>query len=605
MGLAFSAIGTKLVMVQGPAARPFLALGQRQLVHEIALPANRGSMFDRNGLDLALTISVPTIWADPSEVTDPVQEARALAPVLGIPSKDLQQRLSGAGRFVYLAHKVDDAVAAKVSALALPGVHEVDEPKRFLPAGDLALPLLGRVGTDNEGLGGLETQYGRRLAGRPGKVLVEQDPGGHDIPGGVRRLDPSLRGEDLTLTLDRSLQYETEQALGAEIVSAHARGGVAAVMQSDTGEILALADLARTGDAPDPPTGGASPDSRPVGPAPSATGLTNVYEPGSVNKMVTIAGALEDGAIAATNRMAVPDSVKVSDTVFRDDEVHPVKQWGITDIVANSSNVGTIMIAKKLGKERVDHYLRAFGFGRRTSLGFPGESAGLLLDPAKWYSTSIGTVPIGQGVAVTAVQMLAAYNTIANAGVYVAPKLVKATIDARGRHHDAPASERRRVVSEKTAGELTAMLGEVVRVGTGQAAAIDGYSVAGKTGTARKPLEGARGYKQGAYVSSFAGFVPAQKPALTAIVILDEPTPIYGGLVAAPVFAQVARYGLRELRVAPPPAAAVAQVPAADPAAAATGEGEVPGGPPAATVRAPTTAPATTAPATTAPARAP
>ena len=222
------------------------------------------------------------------------------------------------------------------------------------------------------------------------------------------------------------------------------------------------------------------------------------------------------------------------------------------------------MIGQKLGKDRLDHYLRAYGFGTKTAIGFPGESAGLLLDPAHWYSNSMGTVPIGQGLAVTAMQMLAAYNTVANGGVYVAPKLVRATVDSGGQRQMTPPSARRRVISEKTASEMTAMLNEVVRVGTAKAAAIDGYTVAGKTGTARKPLEGAGGYKAGAYFSSFAGFVPSEKPAFTAMVVLDEPTPIYGGLVAAPVFAQIARYGLREFRVPPPPPAAATACPAAD-----------------------------------------
>jgi cell division protein FtsI (penicillin-binding protein 3) len=485
---------------------------------------------------------------------------------------ELQRRLSARGRFGYLARRVEPAVADRVKALDLPGVHELDEPKRFLPAGDLAVPLLGKVGTDNEGQGGLEAQYEHRLAGTPGAVRLERDPNGRDIPGGVQHFEPSTRGEDLVLTLDRSMQYEAEQALAAEIVAAHARGGIAAVMQSDTGEVLAMANLTRAGDParPGDPAGV-------VVPAQSTTALTNVYEPGSVNKMITVAGSLEQGAIAPGDRMTVPDHIKVSDALFHDDEDHPVKQWSITDIVANSSNVGTIMIGRRLGKERIDQYLRAFGFGRRTGLGFPGESAGLLLDPARWYSTSIGTVPIGQGVAVTAMQMLAAYNTIANGGTYVAPKLVKASIDGDGKRHDTPPSDRHRVVSERTAAEVTAMLGEVVRVGTGKLAAIDGYGVAGKTGTARKPLDGARGYKEGAYVSSFVGFVPAARPAITAMVVLDEPTPIYGGLVAAPVFAELARYGLRELRV-PPPAgpAPTPQVPLADPQAAATEGGQPP-----------------------------
>ena len=249
-------------------------------------------------------------------------------------------------------------------------------------------------------------------------------------------------------------------------------------------------------------------------------------------------------------------------------------------MMASSSYVGSIMIVERLGNDRSDNYLLAYGFGKKTRLGFPGESSGILLDPDKWYGTSIGTVPIGQGVAVTAMQMLAAYNTVANGGEYVAPKLVKATFGNDGRQRPTPPSPRHRVTSARTAQQVTAMLGEVVRVGTGKLAAIEGYSVAGKTGTARKPLDNARGYREGAYVSSFAGFVPAERPELSAIVILDEPTPIFGGLVAAPVFASVARYGLRQFRIPPPPPAAppaaVAGVPEASPEGA-QGVGEVGG----------------------------
>ena len=593
MALAFTAVIVRLGQVQGPASKRYAVMGQDQLVHNVVLPADRGTMFDRNGRDLALTINVSTVWADPRAVSDPRAEAEELAPVLGMDVDTLQDRLSRNLGFVYLARKVPDDVAARVKAMKLDGVQLMDEPKRFLPDGDLAAPVLGQVGLDNEGLAGLEDLYEKRLAGQPGHILLEKDVYGHDIPGGLRRFEPSRRGDDLILTLDRSLQFQTEQSLSAQIDATHARGGVAAVMQSDTGEVLALANLARD---PEDPQGK-------IVPAPNNTALTNVFEPGSVNKLVTIAGALQENVVKPSDRFTVGNSIKVADAVFHDNENHPTEQYTVTDIVTNSSNIGTIMVAQKLGKDRLDKYLRAFGFGSPTGLKFPGESAGLLLPPDKWYGTSMGTVPIGQGVAVTAMQMLAAYNTIANGGIYVAPKLVKATVDADGKEHATPASERRRVVSQQTSDEVKAMLDEVVRLGTGKLAAIDGYTVAGKTGTARKPLENARGYKEGAYYSTFAGFVPAEKPALTAIVVLDEPTPIYGGIVSAPVFAQVTRYGLREFRVPPPPPAArPANVPAANPVLAAEGGGvdaaSVPGA--AATAPPPSTTSTTAAKAGTA-----
>lgn len=533
-------IAVRLVTIQAVAPERYVALGQAQRTRTMVIPAPRGTIFDRNGRALALSVPQTTVWADPRQVTDPAGEARALASVLGVDEAALRDRLIRDAAFVYVARAVPDDVAGRVRRLRLDGIHFTEEPKRFLPAGSLAAPVLGVVGVDHEGLSGLELQYEDRLAGRPGELLTERDVTGTvEIPAGQRDFTPPKPGEDLVLTLDRALQYETERALAAEIDRSNARGGIAVVMDPRTGDVLAMANLR------------ADPATRRVVPAPSNDAVVRVYEPGSVNKVITIAAALEEGVVRPSTVFTVPWALPVADHVFHDHAPHPPERWSVTDIVANSSNIGTIMIAQKLGKARIDHYLRAFGLGTKTGLGFPGESGGLLLDPKRWSGTSIGTVPIGQGLAVTALQMLVAYTTIANGGVRVPPRLVKATIDSSGREVPARPQSPQRVVSEQTARQLTAMLTEVVRAGTGTAAAIDGYVVAGKTGTARKPLEGVRGYKPGAYVATFAGFVPAQSPRLAAIVVLDEPTPIYGGLTAAPVFAQVAKYALRLLRIPP------------------------------------------------------
>ena len=566
--LGFVVLAGRLVVVQGLSAGRYADFGETQRVRTVNLPADRGAIFDRNGYDLALTVPQSTVTADPRAVTDPMAAAEALAPVLGESAAELQTRLTRESSFVYLARKVDDAVGERVKGLGLPGIAVTEEPERFLPAGGLAAPLIGRVGVDNRGLSGLERQFDHPLAGRPGKKIVERDPTGRvEIAGGLRELRPSVRGDDLVLTIDRSLQYEAERALAAQISASKSKGGMAIVMQTRTGDVLALANLS------------ADKAGRPR-PADKNMALTNVYEPGSVNKMITLSGALEEGIVQPQDRLPVPTSIKVSDHLFKEHDPHPLKRWSITEIMANSSNVGSIMVGQKLGKERIDRYLRSYGFGKKTGLAFPGESAGILPDPDEWSGTSIGTVPIGQGVAVTAMQMLAAYNTVANGGEYVAPRLVKATLGADGRPRPTPEPSRRRVISARTSQQVTAMLAEVVRVGTGKLAAVDGYTVAGKTGTARKPLENARGYREGAYVSSFAGFVPAERPELSAIVILDEPTPIFGGLVAAPVFGSVARYGLRQFRVPPPPPAvppaAAAGVPEASPEEA-QGVGEVGG----------------------------
>ncbi len=286
-----------------------------------------------------------------------------------------------------------------------------------------------------------------------------------------------------------------------------------------------------------------------------------------------MAAALEEGVVAPGTLLSVPDRLQVSDHLFRDHDPHPTATWNPVDILATSSNIGTIMLGQELGKDRIDEYMRRFGFGERTALDFPGESPGLMLDVEDWSGTSIGSIPLGQGVAVTAMQMLEAYNVLANGGVYVEPRLVLGTVDGDGNRHDAPAAETHRVVSEETARAVSDMLVAAVDAGTGTQARIDGYAVAGKTGTARKPQPGG-GYQDAAgnyhYVSTFAGFVPAQDPQLSIIVVMDEPSNgFFASQVSAPVFAELARFGLRQFRVPPPtvpfrstvPAPAVAPAP--------------------------------------------
>jgi cell division protein FtsI (penicillin-binding protein 3) len=589
MAVFFGAVAVRLVYIQGLSANRLVAVGRSQRISTVYLPGERGSIFDRNGHELAISIPQSTIWANPHLVTDPVGESQLLAPIVGVDATTLQQRLTTNANFVYIARKVDDPTAAKIKGLKLDGVFSLQESKRFLPEGDLAAPLLGTVGTDNTGLSGLEQQHNKMLAGRPGKLIEERDPTGSQIPGGLHQYQPAAMGEDVVLTIDQSLQFETEQALSAEIVAAKAKGGMALLMDSQTGELLAVASM--TVPAP------AAPNQPPPAPvqASSETAFTNVYEPGSVNKLVTISAALQSGVVQPDQRFIVPDSKVVDGTVFRDAEPHPVENWTTTDILANSSNIGTINIAQQLGKDRINQFLRNYGFGQATALNYPGESAGLLLDPRKWSGTSMATVPIGQGVAVTAVQMLAAYNTIANGGIYVAPKLIASTIDGKGKQHPTPPSARHQVVSPDVARAMTTMLGEVVRVGTGTSAAIDGYSVAGKTGTARIPLVGARGYQDGVYASSFAGFVPAERPSLTGIVIVDG-TAQFGATTAAPVFAQIARYGLREFRIPPqPPQPPPPGVPLATPASAAAAGEPGAAAPPTAAASGSVKHPATTA----------
>jgi cell division protein FtsI (penicillin-binding protein 3) len=545
--VGFAAITARLVDLQALGGQEYATFGASQRFQQIALPADRGSIFDRNGHDLAVSIPQRTVWADPRLVSDPADAAAELAEVLGIDGEEtaaLEAKLSKQGaKFTYVARRVSDDVADEVARREIPGVFFLDEPKRFAPAGDLARSVLGQVGVDNEGLAGLELQYDELLTGEPGELIIEKDPDGRTIPGGEQELEPAERGDDLVLTIDRSMQFETERALAAQIAAKRADGGVAIVSDPRTGEILALANLSR-----DEETG----EVVAVG---NNMALTQVYEPGSVNKVITVAAALEEGLVQPSTEVVVPDHLQVSDHLFTDHDPHPTAPWSVTKILTESSNVGTIKLAQMLGKDRLDAYIRRFGLGSSTALQFPNESAGILLDPDDYSGTSMGSIPIGQGISVTAMQMLFAYNVLANDGVYVPPKLVLETVGTDGTAHPLPSGEPRRVVSESTAARLRDMLANVVAEGTGTRGGITGYNVAGKTGTARKPLptggyQDAEGYH---YIATFAGFVPAERPELSIIVVIDEPTgDIYGGSVAAPVFADLAQYGLRHFRIPPP-----------------------------------------------------
>ena len=550
----FVVVAGRLAQLQVVDRATLEALGQEQRTRSVAITAGRGSLLDRDGNDLALSLPLATVFADPSQVEDPRAAAAELAPVLGQPVDQLLTALSTPGEFTYLARQVDDDVAAAVDALAIPGVHIVEEQARFNPGGELLRSVLGSVNVDSAGRAGLELQYDDVLTGDPGELVVERDPNGRTIPGSERDLVAARPGDDLVLTIDQGMQYAAESALARQIAAMGASQGTVIVSVPGTGEILAMANL-------EAPARG-----EPAVPSGENLALTAVYEPGSVNKVITLAAALEEGIVSPTSVLTVPDHLQVSDHLFTDHDPHPPQQWTPTDIMATSSNIGTIMLGRELGPQRIDRYLRQFGFGTRTALDFPNESPGLLLPVDEWSGTSIGSIPIGQGIAVTAMQMLAAYNVIANEGVYVEPTLVLGTIDAQGNRRDVPPAGRERVVSPTTADAVRDMLVEVVDAGTGRQAAIDGYAVAGKTGTARKPQANGT-YRDAAgnyhYVTTFAGFVPAQDPQLSIIVVIDEPSAsTYASAVSAPVFAELAQYGLRRYRIPPPPQVQASSVPA-------------------------------------------
>jgi cell division protein FtsI (penicillin-binding protein 3) len=545
MALSLSALAVRLVLLQVRDGATYEALAMEQRVRRIALPAERGTIYDRSMHELALSLPAKAIFADPALVQDPAGTTARLSEILDVRPADLRRSLTAESRFEYLARAVDLAVANRVDRLDLPGIGFIDEPKRTYPGGGLAAQVLGFVGVDGAGLAGLELQWDGVLAGRAGRMLVEQDPDGLSIPQGRLEVEEPRRGRDLVLTIDKDLQYFTERALAGAVEQNGALGGTVIVLEPSTGDVLAMA----TNPAFD---ANAFPD------APAFVtrnrGVTDVYEPGSVNKVITASAALEEGVMGIRERLWVPPRYQVGDKVFTEAHPRPAMSMTLTDIISQSSNIGTIMTAQRLGSERLDDYLRDFGFGVETGIRFPGESDGILMPEEEWWTTSMGTIPIGQGIAVTPLQMASVYATVANDGVRLAPRLVRGTVEGDDvRERDPLVSER--VVSTRTARLVTRMLADAVASGTGQEAQIPGYWVAGKTGTARKPLQDALGYSE-EYVASFIGFAPARDPAVVVAAIIDEPDTVYGGVAAAPLFREVAEFALAHLRVPtaePPP----------------------------------------------------
>jgi cell division protein FtsI (penicillin-binding protein 3) len=405
--------------------------------------------------------------------------------------------------------------------------------------------VLGFVDIDGNGQAGIEQQYDGLLRGNAGKILLERDPQGRAIPQGRRSLEPAEPGTDLVLTIDQHLQYVTEQALYRAVQQHKARAGSVVVMSPRTGEVLAMANAPTF----DPNRIARSkPDSR------KNRAIADVFEPGSTNKTITAAAALQHGTVTPRTETIVPDNIPLCpEKTFRDSHSHAPELMTFADIVAKSSNVGTIMAARDLGPERLYKAEVDFGYGRRSGVDLPGESPGIVRDVKDWYCTDLGTNAIGQGVAVTVLQMASVYATVANNGVLRSPTLLRGTVDARGHIAKAARKPGRRVLSARTARTLSKILEGVVREGgTGTLAALEEWRVAGKTGTARKPDNVRGGYRPGAYVGSFIGFAPAEKPAVVVAVVIDEPTRgYYGGSVAAPVFREVTSTALRRLGVVP------------------------------------------------------
>lgn len=530
-------------MVQIVEAPRFQELAARQRERVIEFPARRGAIFDRNGESLAISLGLTMVFVDPKHVTDPVGAAAQLAKVLKEDPVELEAKLRGRvpdDRFEYIARQVQPDLARKLRALDIDGIYFEDEPKRYYPGGRLGAHMLGFVNVEGTAFGGVEGAYDGILAGEPGEMTLEQDPAGTPLPQAEYSQTRAQPGRSLFLTIDKEIQYFTEHTLVEATRRYSATAASAVVMRVGTGEILAMANVPSF-DANDP--GKAPPEAQ------RNRAVTDVYEPGSAFKIVTASAALEEGIVTPKTMFTVPYSMPVADRVIHDSHTHPTERMTVTEIIEQSSNVGTVQIGMKLGGAELQRYMKKFGFGSETGLDFPGESPGILLPRSEWSGSTIGTLPIGQGVAVTPLQMAAAYQTVANDGIWVEPKLLYSTMDSSGQIETATTPAIRSVISRETASAMRKILTGTVRHGTGIEAQIPGYQVAGKTGTAQKPSPGG-GYGN-TYVGSFGGFAPANRPAIVVFVMLDEPSPIWGGSTAAPTFRTIAEFALRHLGVAP------------------------------------------------------
>jgi cell division protein FtsI (penicillin-binding protein 3) len=546
--LALIAMATGLVWrtfdLQFRQADRIVAWGEDHRIQTSHTMGLRGDILDRSGEPLATSLQWATVFADPSLVVDPLAEAQVLAPVLGTEAFPLAQKMAVPGQFVYLDRQVHPEKASEVENLGLPGIATRPEARRVYPLGDVATEIIGSVSDDHTGTSGIELLYNEVLAGAPGSRVREEYPGGRSVPGGINDHTPAVDGSDLRLTIDRLVQFEAGRILADRVRDTDAAGGVIVVGRPATGEILAMTTATR------------DPDGEVVIGAENRA-LTWAFEPGSVIKGLTFSAVLDSGLATPETIRPVPDRLIVHDSEFTDYSPHPTRGYSVRDIVVESSNIGTILWAQHLGETGLDDYLRRFGIGGGTGLGLFGESAGLMPSVSDWSGTSLATIAIGQGVSLTPLQLLLAFNTIANDGVYVPARIVAEVIAPDGESMvPPPTSDPHRVVSVAAATHMRRILREVVAGGTGKRAEVENYEVAGKTGTARKPLpEG--GYKDAAgnyrYVAAFAGFAPAGSPEISIVVVIDEPTStIYGGSAAAPAFAELARITLRRLKVPPP-----------------------------------------------------
>ena len=541
--IVLSLVAGRLVQLQGLDRTTYTAMAEKQRLHTVALSAPRGEIVDRDGNPLAETVDARDVYADPEKVVDAATEAARLAPLLGVRAGVLQPLLAKKTSFVYLSRQVTPQLAGQVIDLKLPGIGVLPAMKRIYPGGTLASNVVGLANADGDGLAGLEYSFQKTLSGHDGVRTFETGLSGSPIPDGQDVVKPAVPGTGLELTIQRDIQWKAQQAISAQVKSVQADSGTVIVMDPRSGQILALA----VSPGFDPNNPAASPDASFGDPA-----ISEVYEPGSVNKVITMSAALQDGVATPKSPFVVPGQLHDAGFIFHDAETHGTERLTLTGILAKSSNIGTIEVANRLGAARLYHYLRAYGFGAATGVGLPGDGVGLLPALRNWTPSTLPTAAFGQGIGVTALQVASVYATVANGGVRVTPNLVSARIEPDGTRTPVGPPEKHRVIDARVAHQLSDMLEAVTTTeGTAPLARIPGYRIAGKTGTANRP-NGHGGYGGAGYTASFVGFAPADAPKLLVEVVLQNPRRgHFGGLVAAPVFHDVMSFALQTLKVPP------------------------------------------------------
>ena len=533
---AFAAMFVRAAWLQGVRAQDLGRLAQSQHRKTIVDPGSRGTIYDRQGIQLAIGRQATTIYANPRQIDDPEAVAAVVAETLRLDPKEVERQLSDRSRgFVYIARKADAKRAKLLERQNIVGLGYLFEEQRVYPQAHVGAQVLGYAGTDNRGLAGLELALDRVLRGRPGQETVVRDPEGHAIS--ILSSTAAEEGQDVYLTLDHTLQANAEAVLRQTIQRWGAEAASAVVLDPRNGDILAMA-IERGYDA----------NRFPIVPRDLQRNraVTDTYEPGSTFKLVTVSAALSEGLVSPDTAFTLPYEIQVADRRIHDSHERGTERMTVDEIISRSSNVGTITLAQELGESRLSRWIKRFGFGSPTGIDFPDESQGIVPALDRWSGSTIGTLPIGHGIAVTPVQMAAAYATVANEGVWLRPHIV-----AKVGSTERPAYAARRVLSPHVARQVMAMMRDVVVEGTGQEAALPGYQVAGKTGTAAKP-DASGGYSKTDYVASFVGVVPATNPRLVVLVTVDEPRgAIWGGTIAAPAFADIARFALQYLEIPP------------------------------------------------------